>query len=403
MAGVLAIVGVLPAGSASAASSKKPAGSPVVFHADISETGPVSVLGATEAEAMKAVAAQVNSHGGIDGHPMKLTLKNNNSTPKTSVTIASSWVSKKLPFIMVGSVLGIDTPVDSLANSAGVFCYDLSPSKIPTPTSTVFSAGPSTTDQQKVFMTFFKAKGLTKIGYINGTTTSGVTAYQYFQHWLKTKRLSGFTVTSHQTFTPSAVSVTTQMSAIKASNPQAIVIWESGAEVGTVLKAMSTLGMETIPTLIDTADASYTLLTKFSDVLPKNAYFAAGSDYVPPAKLPKGPVRKAVKTFDAAVAASGRHGGDPWALGYDPTMLLVGALRKLGIHASSKQILRYMEHLHKVAGVYGYYTTTPKTHRGLGVKNLYVVKWNGTSFVPVSGPGGAPATSTKVSSRKKKK
>ena len=51
------------------------------------------------------------------------------------------------------------------------------------------------------------------------------------------------TVTDHEQFDPTAVSVTTQLSKIKATNPQAVLVWTTGTPLGTVLSGMQQLGM----------------------------------------------------------------------------------------------------------------------------------------------------------------
>ncbi len=388
----LVAVGLVPATNSGAAASKKPSGSAVVFHADLSTTGGGSVLGATEAKALEALEAEVNSTGGIHGHPMRVVIEDNNSTPTTSVALASKWVGQHVPFLLVGSLTATDRPVDALATSSGPFIYDLSPGDYPKPTTTVFDAGLSTFSDAQAYLTDLKESGLRRVAIINGTTASGSDGYTEFQKALKTRKLklTGIKVTDHQTFTPTAPSVTTQMSAIKASNPQALVIWVTGPPVGTAFKAMSSLAMETIPTVVGNGNASFGLLTKLKTVLPKKIYFEGGPLYYTPKELHSfsGAVRSTVATFDKFVSRANGHVGDPWGLGYDPGLLLVGALKRLGIHATAKQILAYMEHLHRVAGVFGYYTTTPKTHRGTGYKDILIDTFNGTSFVPVSGPGG---------------
>ena len=389
--GALAVAGIVPATAASAVTSKAPKGSPVVFHVVVSETGFAASLGATEVKAMEGLRNEVNAAGGIRGHPMVLTIKDNNSTPATAVSLASKWVGEKVPFILNGSVTAVDKAVDALATPSGPFIYDLSPGDTPKITTTVFSAGVGIETLAKGYLTYFKAKGLTKVAIINGSTSSGTFGYGDFVKALKTKKLSGITVTSHQTFTPTATSVTTQMAAIKASHPQALVIWVTGAPVGTVFKGMSSLGMETIPTVTTDGNGSYTLLTKLKTVRPKKLYIASGTELASPAELKPGPVRSAVAGMDRAVAAEHTHVGTGFALGYTPALLMVDALKKLGLHATAKQITSYMEHLHHVPGVFGYHTTSPKsTHRGSVVSDVHVYTFNGRSFVLLSSTGGRP-------------
>ena len=404
VAGVAVAAVVLAACSSSSSSSRAaasaksstgakgaPSGSPVVFHAVVSETGGASFLGSREAKALQILAKQVNASGGIDGHPMSVDIKDNETNPSTAVQIASAWVGKGVPFILDGSIVATDKAVDALATSNGPFMYDLSPGTHPAPGSMVFSAGLSTTADAQAYLTFLKSKGLTKIAFMNSTDASGTDGYTQFTKQLATSTFSStFTVVDHETFSPSAVSVTTQMAKIKAANPQALVVWTTGTPLGTVLKAMSSLGMETIPTVTTDGNASYTLLTHLGSVVPKHLFFPLGALYMPPKVIKNPAVRKVVTTFDKVVKAAGGHGGDPWGLAYTPGLRLVGAMKKLGVHETAKQILHYMEHLHKVAGIYGQITTTPSNHRGIITSDVYMGEWSGHGFTPVGGPGGVP-------------
>ena len=375
--------------SASTSGSGAPSGTPVVFHAVVGETGAAAALGSREAKALKALASQVNSTGGIDGHPMQVDVVDNQSNPATAVQLASPWVSQGVPFILNGSIVGTDKAVDALATANGPFIYDLSPGTHPKAGSMIFSAGLSTTADAEAYLTFLKSKGLTNIAVINSTDASGTDGYTQLSTQLATSAFSSFKLVSHQTFDPTSVSVNTQMAAIKAANPQAIVVWTTGTPLGTVLKAMQSLGMDSIPTVTTAGNAAHAELTSFASILPKSIYFPTGPLYLSPSVLPAS-IGAAVSSFDKAVSAANGHGGDPWGLAWDPGTLLVGALRKLGVNATAKQILNYMQNLQGVAGVYGTYNMSVSNHRGVGVNSIYMTTWNGSSFTAVSGGGGTP-------------
>lgn len=377
-------------GSSSSGGSKAPSGSPVVFHAVLSETGAYSFLGSREAKALQGLAKSINASGGIDGHPMQLDIKDNQSNPSTSVSIASQWISQGAQFLLNGSAVATNKAVDALATPNGPFIYDLSPGVHPKAGSMIFSAGQSTTADAEGYLTYLKAQGLTRVAIINSTDASGADGYAQFTHALSSSALSGFKVLDHETFNPTAVSVTTQMAKIKATNPQAIIAWTTGTPLGLVLRAMKSLNMDSIPTVTSDSNASYAELTQFANLVPQHLYFPTASLYLPTADL-SGAVKTAVSNFDAAVKAEGGHGGDTWGLSYDPALLIIGALKQLGVNAKAPAILKYMENLHNVPGIYGMYNTSVSDHRGLHVKNVYVSEWTGSTFNPVSGPGGAGA------------
>lgn len=373
-------------GSGSAAS-----GTPYVIHAIVSETGGAAFLGSREAKALQALASEVNASGGINGHPVQMSIQDNQSNPATAVSLATSLVSSGVPFILNGSVVAVDRAVDALATANGPFIYDLSPGTHPTAGSMVFSAGISTKFDAQSYLTYLKSKGLTNIAAITSTDGSGVDGFTQLQAALAKPEFSSFHLLTHQTFDPTALNVTTQMSVIKAANPQALIVWTTGTPLGTVLNAMSSLGMKNIPTVTTDGNAAYAELTHFASILPKTLYFPTAALYLPPSDITNSAVKAKVTAFDTAVTAAGGHPGDAWGLSWDPAELLIGAIKHLGVNATAKQIQNYMQNLSNVPGIYGVYNTSVSNHRGLSTSDVYMTVWNGSSFTPVSGPGGTPA------------
>jgi branched-chain amino acid transport system substrate-binding protein len=79
-------------------------------------------------------------------------------------------------------------------------------------------------------------------------------------------------------------------------------------------------------------------------------------------------------------------------LAWDPAMLILDALRKLGPDASSEQINDYIQHLNGWAGINGFYNFTNGSQRGLGIDDVVIDRWDPakTDFVAVSKAGGMP-------------
>lgn len=364
--------------------------SPVVFHVLLSETGAGAFLGSRGAKSLKAQAAYINSHGGINGHPIQLDIKDNQSNPSTNVSLATPWISKGVNFILNGSLAGIDQAVDALATPNGPFIYDLSPGTYPTPGSMIFSSDISTNSLVTADLTYLKSKGLTNIAALTSTDGSGVDGLKQIKSVLAEPQFSSFKLLTSQTFDPTSVSVATQLSVIKAQNPQALVVWTTGAPFGTVVKGMSALGMGNIATTTTAGNDPYAELHGLSSFLPKNLYIACGPQNIPLSQLPSGPVKSADTIFSNVITAVGGHPSDAYGLTWDPMQLMVGALKKEGVNASAKQILSYMQSLKNVAGIDGEYNTSVSDHRGLVTSDLYVATWNGTELTAVSGPGGSP-------------
>ncbi|HLI35854.1 MAG TPA: ABC transporter substrate-binding protein [Streptosporangiaceae bacterium] len=379
-------------GSSSAGSSTGSAkGSVYTIHAIVSETGSAAFLGTEEAAALNALAKHVNATGGIDGHPLKFAISDNQSTASTSVSLASPLVSQ-VPALIVGSVTTVDRPVDDLVTSSGPVIYDLSPGDHPKPGSFVYSSSNSTTNQTQAFINFAQSKGWTHVAAITSTDASGQDGWTNID-----KAVAGshgaVTITDHETFAPNAVSVTTQLSKIKASNPQALLIWTTGTPLGAVLKGMQELGMDSLPTMTTNGNASTAEMQRLSGELPAQLYFPGAPFMAGPQNL-TGQTKTEVQAFDTAMQAAGKTVPDEGnALSWDPGLILVSALRKLGTKATASQIHNYIDSLTHFAGINGTYNFTDTSipdNRGLTISSVFIAQWNKSQghWVAVSGPAG---------------
>ncbi len=354
----------------------------------MSETGSAAFLGSREAKVLQALTSYENAHGGIDGHPIKLDMKDNESSPSVAVSIATPWVTSHVPFIIDGAIVGVDAPVDALAGPTGPVIWDSSPGVHPKPNSYVWSAGISTASDAQAYLNFLKAKGLTHIAAITSTDGSGIDGWTQLQNTLKKPAYSGFTLLTHQTFNPTAVSVSTQLSVIKATHPQALVVWTTGTPFGTVLKGMASLGMLDIPTITTDGNAIQSELKSFASFLPRHLYFPLGGLYFSPSLLPP-QLRPVITTFDRVVKQAGGSPNDAWGLTGSAFLIMVHVVRVLGVHATAVQMHNYLQtHIKNYPGLYGMYTMSTTDHRGVHVDALHMAEWNGRSFVPVSGVAG---------------
>ena len=382
------------ASTGSSSTKGGPSGSPVVMHAVLSVTGPDAFLGDSEANALKVLEKHVNATGGIDGHPLQVDIADNESTAATSVSLATNWISQGVPFMLNGSVGAIDKAVDALATPNGPFIYDLSPVEHPSPGSMIFSSSFSLKQEVQADLNFFKSRGWTNIAVMSSTDASGVGGFAQIQAVLAEPNYSSMHLVSHETFNTSDVNVTTQLSVIKAAKPQAMIIWTTGTPLGTVLNGMSSLGLENLPSIADSGNDSVTEMVHFGAVVPKDLYIPNSSLSLPPSDLPSGPVQSTVASFQKLLAAAGDQptlgAGQTW----DAASLLIGALKKIGVNATAKQILAYMQNLHNVPGVFGMYNTSFSNHRGLSTSDVYLSSWDGKKSVLASGPGGAPLSSS---------
>lgn len=386
---LLAACGTASASPSKSASSNTVDKAPYVFHADLSETGQLAFLGSRQAKALQGLASYVNAQGGIQGHKIVLDIKDNQSNTVTGVSIATSWEAKKVPFIFSGSYSAVTRAVNATASSNGPVIYDLSPVDTARPNSYVFISGISYKLDLEAILNMLHSKGLNRIAFLNSTDASGASGWPILQSLLKEPSYSGFQVVSHQAYLPNAASATTQLAVIKSSNPQALIIWTTGTPLGTALQAQAALNMGNVPDFTSAGNAVGGEMLHFKKVLPSNIYFPTGALYLKPSELPS-TLASTVARFQSIVAKAGGHPNDGWGLAYVPAMMLISALKHLGINATAAQIKNYFQHLTKFPTIYGVYNLSSNNHNGVNLNGVYMTRWDGSGFAKASGPSGLP-------------
>ena len=159
-------------------------------------------------------------------------------------------------------------------------------------------------------------------------------------------------------------------------------------------------------------NASYKEMQSLASDLPSQLYFPGAPFMVGPSHL-TGQTKTQVQAFDAALKAAGQALPDEGdALAYDPALILVSALKKLGTNATAAQIQHYISSLTSFEGIDGTYnfTASQPDNRGLTIKDVYIARWDTgqKTSVPASRPGGdfpgelltcgRPATSSSAAS-----
>ena len=76
------------------------AADPYEINTILSLTGPVAFVGKTQLESLKALEAYVNQNGGIAGRPLSFVVNDDASSPANSLQIAQGLVAKHVPLIL---------------------------------------------------------------------------------------------------------------------------------------------------------------------------------------------------------------------------------------------------------------------------------------------------------------
>ena len=168
-----------------------------------------------------------------------------------------------------------------------------------------------------------------------------------------------------------------------------IIAWEVGTPYGTVLRAIKDAGLSSTPLVGSNGNMTFAEMAQFASILPDDAYYPGAGYLAHEAATPD--VRAAQQTFYAAAQRSGFPPDGPSGLAWDPAMIVIDIVRKLGTNATADQIRQAILHLHGYAGIMGTYDFRAADQRGLTVKDVMIYQWLKDQRVwqPASLGGGA--------------
>ncbi|HEY8656058.1 MAG TPA: ABC transporter substrate-binding protein [Candidatus Limnocylindria bacterium] len=358
-------------------------GTPYEIHVILPLTGGAAFLGKPEKQALDALEGVVNKKGGIGGRPVKFTYYDDATTPATDVQLVNQIKAKNVPVILGPSlVASCNAAAPIVANGPVLYCF--SPGIHPAKDSYSFTSSVSTIDLNRALFKYFKAKGMTKIASLTSSDATGQDA----DNAIKTAvaETPGVTMVAQEHFNTTDVSVSAQISRIKASGAQALVAWSTGTPVATVFRGAAQGGLD-IPIATTDGNMTYAQMEQYAAFLPKELLIPA-PEWPASKNLPAGTVKDALKVYDDALAAAGVKPDIGTSLAWDPALIVITTLQKLGPNATAAQLREAIAGLKGFAGVNGMYDFTAEPQRGLNSSQALVTHWDPVqkTWVPVSAP-----------------
>ena len=362
---------------------------PVVIHAILSLTGQGAFLGQEEEQSLQIFQKYINSKGGINGRPVQFAISDDQTSPKVAVQLATNLIGQHVQVILGPTLVGMANAVAALATN-GPVVYAVTPGIQPAPHSYVYSASNDTHSLIQALLNYFRSQGWTKIASLTSTDASGQDGLKGIQQAMKLPENSSMHLVDQEYFDVTATSVSSQITKIKNSGAQALLLWTTGTPAGTAFKDIAQGGLN-IPVGTTNGNQIYSEMHKYQAFLPAKLYIAT-SRYVALNTLPAGPAKDVETQFYQALAADNLKPDLPLSIAWDPAAIVVNVLKKLGPDATATQIRDAIDGIRGYEGVAGTYNFSSTDHRGLGLNSVYVTLWNAgkDTWQTVSGPGGAP-------------
>jgi branched-chain amino acid transport system substrate-binding protein len=353
-------------------------------------TGPTAFIGINGKKDLDLIEKIVNTSGGIQGHPLHFTALDDQGNPQITVQLTSDLIAKNVPVILGSGGAGVCLAMMPLVAKNGPVQYCLSPGIHPKRGSYTFSASVGVLDDAIGTIRFYRLNGWTRIAIVTSTDAIGQEMDRSFATVLALPENKSMQVVASEHFNPNDISVAAQVARVKAANPQAIISWTTGSPFGTLLRAINDAGLD-IPVSSSTGNMSFAQMAQYKSFLPKQLYFA-GLRSISRLGTARGPVRDAQAVYFNAFKAIGVRPDVLNAIDWDPAVIVVAAVRHIGVSATADQIRDYIANLHGFAATSGVYDFSDPEQRGLTINALVIDKWDPVTgdFVAASGPGGFP-------------
>lgn len=353
-------------------------------------TGAAAFLGKAEQLALQQAEKSLTGAQGISGRPVKFVFHDDQSSPQTAVQLATQIVASNPPVVLGSAVVAMCNAMAPLMKNGPVL-YCLSPGVHPAAGSFMFTSSVATGDLAAAQLRYFSLKGMKRIGLITSTDASGQDAARNIRELLKKPEFKDIQLVGEASFNPSDVSASSQIHRIKGSAPDAIIAWSTGSSIGTVFKAIAESGLN-VPIATTDGNMTYAQMSQYANFLPKTLLIPS------PQWLPDAPHNASVgqveakRAFATAYEGTGVKPDAASSFAWDPAMLVVSALRKLGPTVKGEELRNYLSQLKGVSGVNGTYDFTAVPQRGLADINVYITRWDSDkkTWVAVSESRGTP-------------
>jgi len=250
-------------GSGTSGSSTATSASSVNVLAILDTTGPTKAFGTQQLAGIEGAAKYFNTHGGVDGRKINVTVVSDNGDPATAVNDLIQQMSTnpdKYAMVYPGSE-GTETtaliPVLAKYHVIGIALDDGSGACVKASACpNVFSnAGPASIPEAEA-ANWMKQKGFTKAGVLEEEIDFTESETGPILSSLSSVGIPDKLVT----FSATAVDVTAEMSELKSDGANVVFAEALGASAGYVLKARASLNWN-VPVLFDIAGSALDLTT----------------------------------------------------------------------------------------------------------------------------------------------
>jgi branched-chain amino acid transport system substrate-binding protein len=351
-------------------------GEPIKIGAIVSLTGPYAGLGEPEKNTLEMEVKRINDAGGVNGRPIDVIIEDDATDDAKAVAAASKLIEQDEVVAIIGAtgtggtmavrgdVQRASIPQVSMAGGT-VITSPAYPLVFATPWSNLIVV-PFTFD-------FIKAQGITKVGLISDTGGFGKDGQAVIN---EAAPQMGVEIVADESFNPGDTDMTTQLTKIKNSDAEAIVMWTAGSEAAIIAKNVKDLGID-LPLFGSHGIARKEFIDGAGDAA-EGVRFAAGKILIPESygegtdayEVATGFIDRYTTAYGDAPSTFAGHA-------YDALYLIVEAAKRIDGDITPDALRDEIEATSGFVGIGGTFTFTADDHNGMSADDLNMYEITG--------------------------
>lgn len=334
-----------------------------------SVTGPPAFLGEPERNTAKMVVDSINRTGGIKGQKLELVVYDTAGDATKAVQMATKLIKDDHVVAIIGpSTTGESMAVIPVAEKEKVPLISCAAgSKITDPVKRyIFKTAQNDGLAVSKIYEYLQKQKQNKVALLTVSDGFGASGREQL------KALAGkygMQIVADDTYGPKDTDMTSQLTKIRASQAQVLIVWGTNPGPAVIAKNAKQLGLK-LPLYMSHGVSSKKFIALAGDAaegvkLPSGKVIV--SDVLPKSDPQKGSLLAYVKDYQNHYRVEGDHfGGHAW----DAVMLLKAAIEKGGV--TSEGIRAALENIKDFHGIGGTFTFSGHDHAGL-TKDAFIM------------------------------
>ena len=353
---------------------------PYRIGAVLSLSGTYAGLGEPEKNTIEMEVERINEAGGVNGRPIEVIIVDDATDAETAVAVTTRLIEQDQVIALIGATgTGATMAMRQEVDRAGIPQVSIAGGTVITADfhPLVFQTAWSNSLVVPFTLRYLEGKGVSKVAIIADSGGFGADGAAVIKDAITTTSLE---LVAEEAFNPGDADMTGQLTKIKSSGAEAVLMWTAGREAATVAKNAVALDLG-IPLIGSHGNARVEFIDGAGDAA-EDFVFSAGKILVPEA-YGQDSEEYAVAT-DFIERYTERFGVAPDTFAghaYDGLHLVVEAMKRLPEEFTAEELRDEIENTSGFVGIGGVFTFSPTDHNGLSDDDLVMYRVSGGTWV----------------------